>query len=417
MKRALLAVASLLAACNSPAPEQGGTQGADETETRYLMFQDSVVVDDGVNPSGSTEALGKGEYGICTYDAAHKRTVLFTGRRDEAGDEPATWSWNGNSWTAHGGVQPRAASRYALGFDEARGVTVLYGGRSTGAEALHEVWEFDGETWTASAPTDSYPAEEGGHFAYDRPSGALVYMASGEHPWTWDGSQWHESTKSVGSYARKITSATTEADGHAVFLERELGARNQHGNLRDVPHLLRYTETTLRREDAPYSDHVYLDTTRGALMYVGFNFESEGKQMGMTYADYACASFDTDRGRWIRWSPEAPTEVSETSQLVHPPGEGRMLMPYSWLRRAGQQLAVGFPYMTSGTDGLSDRYSGENLPAGLRLVESGVHAGFFDWTPTAEQVGHHEFTITVNSKGRNGAWTSKETYAIDVLPE
>ncbi len=416
----------LLGACAAPDSEQGNTQEADQTGARYQMVHD-VLIADGVHPpSGNAEALGMGPgpttkpgaYGICTYDAARNRTVLFTGRRDEAGDEPATWSWNGNSWTAHAGGQPTAASGFALGYDEQRRVTVLYGGRSMAGEALHQVWEFDGEAWTAVAVHgDSYPPEEAGHFAYDRPSGVLVYMSTGEHPWTWNGSEWHESAASVGSYARKITSSTTDADGHALFLERELGAINARGNPRDVPHLLRYTDKSFRREEAPYADHVYLDTTRDALMYMSFYYESEGAIMGPTYYDAACVSFNASRGRVVTWRPQMSEQVMEAAQVETPLGDGKLLLPFSWSRRVGQRLFVGLPSTITRSVQGTERHASNDLPAGMSL-QTGIYEGWLDWTPTADQIGRHEFAVTVTTTGRSGeTWTSSEKYVVEVLAE
>jgi len=127
------------------------------------------------------------------FASARGRTVLFggTGATGACGD---TWEWNGAAWSLAASTGPTARSRPALAYDALRDVVVLFGGQSSSIQG--DTWEWNGQTWTQRA-TGGPPARSFHSMAYDSARKRVVLFGGAAPPqwylndtWEWDGTQW-----------------------------------------------------------------------------------------------------------------------------------------------------------------------------------------------------------------------------------
>jgi hypothetical protein len=138
---------------------------------------------------------------VLAYDAARQRTVLFGGIGPFTpqfvltvyGD---TWTWNGQTWTAHGGLGPSARFWHALAYDPVRQVVVLFGGKAAANPMFADTWEWNGSTWTQRFPPAAPSARISHAMEWDPSLGEVVLFggadASGyrNDAWSWNGTTW-----------------------------------------------------------------------------------------------------------------------------------------------------------------------------------------------------------------------------------
>jgi hypothetical protein len=137
------------------------------------------------------------------YDAARSEIVLFGGNRVLFGDSthPAamlgdTWVLRGDTWCARSADGPPARAEAAMAYDPVRRRTVLFGGRDEVAGQtirLGDTWEWDGSSWTR-VNTTGPSARSGAVMAYDPRRRAIVLFGGSGGPrgdtWTWNGREW-----------------------------------------------------------------------------------------------------------------------------------------------------------------------------------------------------------------------------------
>jgi len=150
------------------------------------------------------------------YDAARKRTVMFSGADWRIFHD--TWEWDGNDWkdvTLPSG-NPVGRMEHSMAYDAARQRVVLFGGSIS--YSLREVWEWDGKSWThRTAPTNIVQRHFG--TAYDSARGAIVIFG-GTTPWTND--TWVYAPTDLTARAHVVSVAT----GGNVSLNLDAGTRH-----------------------------------------------------------------------------------------------------------------------------------------------------------------------------------------------
>ena len=94
--------------------------------------------------SSTSERLGH----ALAYDSKRGVTVLFGGWSDNRlVHPPATWEWDGQTWTLRATSGPSARVSHTMAYDSARGVTVLFGGGDANG--------FNGETGISEKTSSS----------------------------------------------------------------------------------------------------------------------------------------------------------------------------------------------------------------------------------------------------------------------
>jgi CubicO group peptidase (beta-lactamase class C family) len=171
---------------------------------------------DGVNWSAANTPVSPPArfYASTTYDAAHKKIVLFggCGRVLHTGGCASplndTWTWDGSAWKKESpSVNPSARSQAVMAYDPATSRTMLFGGL-TAAGVASDVWVWDGQNWSqeqSAAPGP--PARYGGGLGYSPLDSALVlyggrtYQGNQIVPlddtWIWNGSSWSQAFPAV----------------------------------------------------------------------------------------------------------------------------------------------------------------------------------------------------------------------------
>ena len=172
-----------------------------------------------VQPNGGADATTPmpAADGAMAYDPSLHAVILWTPDPPitfggKPGSGPATWSWNGTTWSE---LTPAAQPPATLGpavmtWDSAQQKLLLYG------EHSRQLWSFDGTTWSQLHPAAGPSARVGASFV-DDPSLGTVLLYGGSTPaqyspatdpsqggdqytagpplgdlWSWDGSQWTE---------------------------------------------------------------------------------------------------------------------------------------------------------------------------------------------------------------------------------
>lgn len=136
------------------------------------------------------------------YDPVRSRTVLFGGSGAGGTMDPATWEWDGTSWTiahAGGAGAPPMRSSPVMEYLPAINKVVLFGGLSP-PNFLNDTWTWDGTTWTqvfSAAPPGRYVA---GMTRRPLPSDQLVLFGGQgtggylNDTWTFNGTAWTQLT-------------------------------------------------------------------------------------------------------------------------------------------------------------------------------------------------------------------------------
>ena len=132
------------------------------------------------------------------YDPVRGRTVLFGGSGAGGVMDPATWEWDGTSWTMvyAGGVgAPPPRSSPVMEYLPSIGRVVLFGGLSS-PNFLDDTWTWDGTIWTqvlGAAPPGRYAAGMARRpFPHDQ---LVLFGGQGvggylDDTWTFSGSAW-----------------------------------------------------------------------------------------------------------------------------------------------------------------------------------------------------------------------------------
>ncbi|HEX2681197.1 MAG TPA: hypothetical protein VHQ03_07880, partial [Candidatus Dormibacteraeota bacterium] len=175
------------------------------------------------------------------FDSAHGQAVLFGGQVGPPGVLPSTflddtWTFDGRAWAQrHPSTHPAGRAGAAMAYDPVRRTVLLWGGlASTGQTA--DFWSWDGAGWTEIRTPSSPPADDVPGWPYPPP--VLVYdikrlvmvlvRNGGSHPdaprvpdaWTWDGSQWAQSTSTDAPTAWG-TAAYDSTRGSVLFLGQD----------------------------------------------------------------------------------------------------------------------------------------------------------------------------------------------------
>jgi hypothetical protein len=135
---------------------------------------------------------------VMTYDAGHRRVILFGGTTTSAVYDNETWAYTGTAWTllASGGSAPPGRIGGMLTYDAVRDVVVLFGGNGASGD-LDDTWELADATWTQVTPVQKPPARAFGGLVYDAANMRSVLFGGIRTPggaaadvWTYDGATW-----------------------------------------------------------------------------------------------------------------------------------------------------------------------------------------------------------------------------------
>jgi hypothetical protein len=125
-----------------------------------------------------------------TFDPVRRQSILLSGGV-VVGSAPATWAWDGTSWTALPGMPSQIASHRAA-FDESTASILVF------SIVSRLTWRFDGTTWTQLTFTPLSTSVPGAAWtmAYDRVRARTVMVGGNATAVTfeWNGTAWTAET-------------------------------------------------------------------------------------------------------------------------------------------------------------------------------------------------------------------------------
>lgn len=213
----------------------GGLQQTGSSDETWLWNGDLWQL----SPQGAIHPSARNWHEM-VYDSARDVVVLFGGWDQGAGQENDfgdTWEWNGVVWTnitpSIVGASPAPRWAHDMAYDAARKKTVLFSGYSyrlpSGQQQFGDTWEYDGEarTWTLVATTGPQPRHEHA-MAYDSRRGRVLLFGGVDDPetWEWDGRGWiplmiprpPECPASIGSPCTRNSPSLAYDTNHHNFL-------------------------------------------------------------------------------------------------------------------------------------------------------------------------------------------------------
>lgn len=134
--------------------------------------------------------------GVMVYDAARRRTVLFSWESGVSSVElAATWTWDGITWTRQSpplNPAPRQGANFA--YHPPMKTAVLFGGMNT-TGFLGDTWLWNGLTWTQAS--GGPPPRSSASMAFDPITNSIILFGGfGDvvygDTWKWDGKSWRE---------------------------------------------------------------------------------------------------------------------------------------------------------------------------------------------------------------------------------
>jgi hypothetical protein len=133
------------------------------------------------------------------------RVLLFGGSAGTGAYDPATYGWDGSSWSSLSTSGPSGRFAPSLAWDAKRKRVVLFGGYAKGA-MQNDTWEWDGHAWSQVLAPTSPPARYDAPMTFDAERGVVV-MAGGsadiagssagtvfDDTWAYDGTMWTKLT-------------------------------------------------------------------------------------------------------------------------------------------------------------------------------------------------------------------------------
>ena len=112
-----------------------------------------------------------------------------------------TWTFRGNSWTAHASPTSAPKPRMSPAMSaEVGGGVLLFGGSTTRGAVYGDTWTWVQSAWQALSPSHSPPARQGAVMALDLTCGTVLLYGGGVSTqttstiyydsWAWDGQDW-----------------------------------------------------------------------------------------------------------------------------------------------------------------------------------------------------------------------------------
>ena len=149
-------------------------------------------------------------------------SLAFDGQGVIAVQGNQTYRWDGTTWSDLGVSNSPNTSYVRLAYDASRDRVVAFGGANF-FSASNDTWEWDGSAWTLLSPANRPPARTGHAMTWDSRTGQIVMFGGRTVPqgvdlgdtWTFDGTDWTQSTSPTSPSARSQHSLT-HVDGTGV---------------------------------------------------------------------------------------------------------------------------------------------------------------------------------------------------------